>query len=714
MIIKIPFNKKLLFSVALLPVGIFAAVFASSPYDIIFPIPELNNCVNKSECKAYCDIAGAGEVQKKLPKTEINQKQGDWTFKLRVFGGGSRYQLVISNNNGIGPFSISQGDGTLYTAGNPPSCRGLQVYGTDQGRLPEQLPFSGTVTDCKTGEKTSFQVPATTDGLSPAGKIERQNQCDAFAAKHNLGNAQERKQKLAAVEADGGPGGCARSENPYETCKIYCSSVDHMEECVNYAKTHVGIMSEEELKDADKVTTALKSGAKLPDFCASDMRACKDKCMAPASAEIARQCFTFAKAAGFAPPDVSLDDMEKMFGIMSKRGLSFKDMSKCEQEVSEVCIEVGVEAGLIKPAEAKMIKAMGGKGPGGCRGRESCESFCKNEANQETCANFMTEVLEKNPDLNVEEFIPEADRVRMQEGLGQMRMGLSQAPEGVKTCLEKTLPGIVSKVEAGSISTAEMMKIGPKMGKFMQQCFQEAFSSGGFSGAQEEFPGAHKDFPGIPGEFSGGQGGGSNLGPGVQECFAELGITFPSTKPLAGDEQGQIKACVEKRFAPPPDSSRPSGVSDEQEELKTPQDHGTFPEKLEPPEGLTSEQLQKQFPSGAPSPEQLQQFQKEQFNQQFQQEYQRQFQQQFQQQYQQQLEQLQQQFPQQQPQQFSPEQPAGGLAPVEIQQYQEQLQQQQLQQQPQEQQQLPPQSRLNPPSLQDFLSNIIFSLLLPK
>lgn len=701
MVTKILLNKKTLFIFSLLSVGIAAAVFANSPYDITFPIPELGNCANKSACKAYCDISGSADVQQKLPKTELNQKQGDWNFRLRVFGAGSRYQLVIQNNNGIGPFSINQGDGTLYTAGNPPSCKGFQVYSTDQGRLPEQLPFNGMVTDCKTGEKTSFQIPAAVGGLNSSEKLERQNQCDAFAVKHNLGNAQERTQKLAAVEADGGPGGCARSENPYDTCNIYCSLVDHMEECVNYAKTHAGVMSEEELRDADKVTAALRSGAKLPDFCANDMRSCKDKCMTPASAEVARQCFTFAKAAGLAPQDVSVDDMEKMFGIMSKRGLSFKDMEKCEQEISEVCIDVGIEAGFIKPAEAKMIKATGGKGPGGCRGREACESFCNNEANQETCANFMSEVLEKNPDLNIEEMIPEKDRARMQEGLGQMRAGLNQAPEAVKTCLEKTFPGIVNKVEAGNLGTAEMMKVGPKMGKVIQQCFQEAFSSGAFPGAPGEFPGGggHEGFPGTPGgfpgkpgEFPGGQGGGPNLGPGVQECFAELGIAFPPKGPLVGDQEAQMRSCVQKRFAPGPDADHGPGESGDRsvhEGSETPEGGGRFPDGFNRHEGgefqpkdfqrqfpggnLSPEELQKQFPGGAPNPEQLQQFQKQQLDQQFQQEYQKQYQQEYQQQFQQ---------PQIQP----------------------------LEQQPL----LQPQSKLSPPSLGDFLGNIIFGLLLSK
>jgi hypothetical protein len=35
-----------------------------------------------------------------------------------------------------------------------------------------------------------------------------------------------------------------------------------------------------------------------------------------------------------------------------------------------------------------MARKTGGKGPGGCKGKEECDAFCNNPDNQETCFNF--------------------------------------------------------------------------------------------------------------------------------------------------------------------------------------------------------------------------------------------------------------------------------------------------------------------------------------
>lgn len=523
-------------------------VLASSPFDIDFPIAELGNCANKTECKNYCDINGASSIQNNLPKSEINQKQGNWTFRLRVFDKGERYQLVIINNNGIGQFVINQADGTVYTAGNPPSCRGLQVYSTDQGRLPEHLPLTGTVIDCKTGEKTSFQIPEMSGGLDESERLERQAQCETFAAKHNLGNAAERAKEIAAIEADGGPGGCARGEDPRESCNLYCSSAEHMKECVDYAKVHRGIMSDEEIAEANKVIGAIESGVKLPDFCADDMRSCKDKCMSPESAETARQCFAFAKAAGLAQEDISEDDVEKMFLIMKNRGLTFRDMEKCRNEVSDTCIEVGMEAGFIKPEEAKMIKATGGKGPGGCRGKQECENFCNDETNQEICENFMADIINKNPELNLEELMSEDDRERMRRGIGEMREGLMQAPEEVRFCIKNEFPDLSEKIESGEFKPMDMMKIGRQMKPVMEKCFQQMM----FDEEQVENRGESEE-----GEGRGVMPSAEEKQVGLQECFQQVGMDYPPTRPPTEGESANLQECMKSKFTPPENSIRP-------------------------------------------------------------------------------------------------------------------------------------------------------------
>ena len=53
---KILLNRAVLLgAVVLASVFIAVGVFASSPFDIEFPITELGGCADKNACKAYCD-----------------------------------------------------------------------------------------------------------------------------------------------------------------------------------------------------------------------------------------------------------------------------------------------------------------------------------------------------------------------------------------------------------------------------------------------------------------------------------------------------------------------------------------------------------------------------------------------------------------------------------------------------------------------------------
>jgi len=54
-------------------------------------------------------------------------------------------------------------------------------------------------------------------------------------------------------------------------------------------------------------------------------------------------------------------------------------------------MEFATKAGLASPEEIERFKATGGKGPGGCRGREECEAFCNNSDNQGACFSFAKE-----------------------------------------------------------------------------------------------------------------------------------------------------------------------------------------------------------------------------------------------------------------------------------------------------------------------------------
>lgn len=477
--------------------------------------------------------------------------------------------------------------------------------------------------------------------------------CVDFAEKHGLMPAEEIARARKFIAAGGrGPGGCTSKDS----CEAYCNDIGNIDKCLEYAERE-GIMPPKELEEARKVQTALRQGAQLPGNCRSKNE-CEAYCQ-PDNAELMagrmEECITFAKAAGFMPPE-ELAEAEKALEAV-KRGAKpppCRGREACDEycqrpENMEGCLDFAEAAGFIPPEEAvrarKMVKLGITTGPGGCRGDE-CKDFCENPENQETCSNFMVEILEKNPDLKLEEFIPEEDFERMNEGLGQMQDALADAPDEVRTCLNEAFPGITDKIESGNFSPIEMMKIGPKMGPVMQGCFMKSFGGGeeGFGppGGFEGGPDAPGKFPGGPGGFPGGPSGGAGGGmpAGVGDCFRELGLQFPPKKPPSADEQQRIGECMRARSGGPEDRPGDEQGSDRREFRPSegfPGKESEFPNGEFSPEDFDGQQ----FPGGAPTQEQIKQIQEQQFNQQFQDTYQQQFQQQYQQQFNQQIQQLQ-------------------------------------------------------------------------
>jgi len=115
--------------------------------------------------------------------------------------------------------------------------------------------------------------------------------------------------------------------------------------------------------------------------------------------------------------------------------------------------------------QAKISIKTGGKGPGGCVGREACDAFCNNPDNQETCFQFGKD----------NGMIPRADLQKMQEGQQRMKDSFSSIPPEVLDCITSSLGAdVVEKMKTGSV-------IQRKDGDSINQCFQKF-------GAQERRP----------------------------------------------------------------------------------------------------------------------------------------------------------------------------------------------------------------------------------
>lgn len=212
--------------------------------------------------------------------------------------------------------------------------------------------------------------------------------CLDFAEKNGLMSDQELSEARKFVAAGGkGPGGCS-SKN---SCEAFCNDISNMKECIAFAEKS-GMMSGAELEEAKKVMQALESGATLPGGCKN-----KEECDAycgGGSADRMKECIAFAKAAGFMS-DEELREVDKIMGALEKgvkppncRG-DEECAIYCADNVEE-CIEFGLASGMMTEENAVMLRKTGGRGPGGCLGR-ACESFCDNPANQEACTNYARE-----------------------------------------------------------------------------------------------------------------------------------------------------------------------------------------------------------------------------------------------------------------------------------------------------------------------------------
>ena len=199
---------KLIFFAVLIGIGMvfFAVSIAEtqegsvSAPNIEYPVPELGNCKNETDCKSYCDkpanieaCINFAEKHNLIPQEEIEQAK----------------KFIAAGGKGPGGCASKE------------SC---EAYCNDVNHIEECIAF---------GEENGLIPP---DELEEARKVR-----DALRKGAQL------------------PGGCRNKRE----CDAYCSVSEHMEECISFAET-AGFIPPEELVDARKAFEAMKKGVKLP------------------------------------------------------------------------------------------------------------------------------------------------------------------------------------------------------------------------------------------------------------------------------------------------------------------------------------------------------------------------------------------------------------------------------------------------------------------
>ena len=227
-------------------------------------------------------------------------------------------------------------------------------------------------------------------------------ECVAFAESHGLMSTDEARQARKFSRLGGkGPGGCTSKDS----CESYCEDPTHMRQCIDFAKQS-GLMDEEELEEAEKVVAYLDAGGAMPGGCRGE-----------------RECRAYCESG----------------------------------EHIEECTEFALKAGFMSEKDAEIFRKTGGKGPGGCRGKE-CESYCNDEAHREVCVAFALE----------HGLMSEEDKQRMEEGKEKAKEALQKAPPLVLACIEAAL---------GAERVAQLKRgegfAGPALGQVLPRCFED-------------------------------------------------------------------------------------------------------------------------------------------------------------------------------------------------------------------------------------------------
>lgn len=304
-------------------------------------------------------------------------------------------------------------------------------------------------------------------------KAENMEVCIVFAKSRGLMNKSEaeRAEKFRRKMEEGQtPGGC----NSPQSCEAFCGNINNIESCIKFVEENdFDDEDKEHIQQGRKILEYIKSGGELPGGCDS-----KDSCEAYCGDfDHAEECFAFAQKLGIgpgAPPGQFGKEGElgsgweqiRKFIELAKKGETpggCKSKDQCEaycrnQSHFEECVDFISRAGFINPEEAEKIKKIGGKGPGGCSSPEECRVYCSEPAHQEECFKFAEE----------HGFIKEEEISGVKEVFVRMRAGLENAPADVRACLRSALgTNIIDDVQAGKLAP------GREISEKMRTCFKK-------------------------------------------------------------------------------------------------------------------------------------------------------------------------------------------------------------------------------------------------
>jgi len=366
---------------------------APAKVEITYPVAELGNCKNESECKTYCDRPA--NLEKCVAFAESHN-----LITAAEAAQAKQFKKVLDSGN---------------TPGNCDSKVSCEAYCGDVTNIDACLAFgeeSGFLSGKDLEEAKKIRA-AVKGGAKLPGDCRNKTACEAYCKNPQHGEEclafarqsgflsdeelREAEKFLPLMQRGETPGACKSKEE----CEAYCESGDNLDECFEFARKH-DLVSDE---DAKRFEQFKKAGGVGPGGCKG--KSCKSYCEKP---ENQKACFEWAKENGFLE-EKDLRRMEE--GRQQLRGA----LDQAPPE-AKACIEESIPGGLaglesgdffggpeigekIRKCFESAFSQFGGpgggfpggpggpggfSGPGGCKSPEECQAYC--ESNPEACKDF--------------------------------------------------------------------------------------------------------------------------------------------------------------------------------------------------------------------------------------------------------------------------------------------------------------------------------------
>lgn len=400
---------KLSFLILAVGAGALAAYLAfaqvASPSGITFPVAELNNCRDQTECKAYCD-----KPENIDACVSFAQKHG--LISDQEASTAKQFKDVLQNG---GPGGCT----------NQGQC---ETYCNDSSHLDECINFAeqhnlmspSDLSEAKKVDqalKQGAQLPGNCRGKQQCQdycKIpDHSAECLDFASKAGFippDQAAQARKMAELVQSGDAPQVCLEGK---DQCQQYCSEDAHRDQCANFM-VKAGFINEQD------AALFKKTGGKGPGGC-QGKEECDAFCKAP---ENQQACFQFGKDNGLIPPDQLKQIQDNLQQAKSAIDNAPPEVKQCLQSSIDPNTLQQIESGNFIPSQdageklgQQMQKCFeqfmpknnqgpsgnqgqsgfGGpvgaspenahfSGPGGCSTPEECAQYCS--AHPSECGNF--------------------------------------------------------------------------------------------------------------------------------------------------------------------------------------------------------------------------------------------------------------------------------------------------------------------------------------